>query len=136
MNEMRRKRTAKRAVVSMTAAASLAATATLALTPTQAEAAEGPTAGRCETGRFCLWEKPDFKGARHTYELSGVGIDSCVPLPKKTTAEALANRMGRPVTTYQSEECAETGEFQTYPGDGTWAPRSPYQVRAFKVWDH
>ena len=51
-------------------------------------------------------------------------------------AQSLANRTGRPVTTYQSAECAETGEFETYPGGGTWTPRSPYQVRAFKIWEN
>ena len=56
-------------------------------------------------------------------------------LPGDTGAAALANRTGRPVTTYQSAECAETAEFDTYPGGGSWVPRSPYQVRAFKVWE-
>ncbi|MFD9077250.1 hypothetical protein ACFVZ2_45955, partial [Streptomyces lasiicapitis] len=51
------------------------------------------------------------------------------------SAQALANRTGRPVTTYQSAECDETAEFNTYPGSGTWAPESPYRVRAFKIWE-
>ncbi|WP_308295682.1 peptidase inhibitor family I36 protein [Streptomyces odontomachi] len=113
------------------------ALAALALVPAApADAAADPAGGRCEAGRLCLWQQPDFKGARHTYELTDTGIQSCVPLPHGTTAEALANRMGRPVTAYQSGECAETGEFETYPGDGTWVPQTPYQVRAFKVWEH
>ncbi|WP_329116768.1 peptidase inhibitor family I36 protein [Streptomyces sp. NBC_01465] len=89
----------------------------------------------CAPGQLCLWGKPDFKGGRQTYELATTDIDSCIPLPPGTTVQGLANRMGRPVTTYQSAECAETGEFQTYPGDGTWVPQSPYLVRAFKVWE-
>jgi hypothetical protein len=101
------------------------------------ERSPGSTAlGTCEAGRLCLWKKPDFAGARHTFELSGVDIESCTPLPKGGDAQSLANRTGRPVTTYQSAECAETGEFETYPGGGTWAPRSPYQVRAFKIWEN
>ncbi|WP_256094923.1 peptidase inhibitor family I36 protein [Streptomyces sp. EN27] len=100
------------------------------------ERSRAVTLGSCEAGRLCLWKKPDFTGARHTFELSDTDIESCVPLPKGGDAQSLANRTGRPVTTYQSAECAETGEFETYPGGGTWAPRSPYQVRAFKIWEN
>lgn len=89
----------------------------------------------CAPGQLCLWAKPDFKGAKQVHELSTVSINSCTALPPGTSAQSLANRVGRPVTTYQSAECAETGEFQTYPGDGVWLPSSPYQVRAFKVWE-
>ncbi|MEV6651020.1 peptidase inhibitor family I36 protein [Streptomyces sp. NPDC051219] len=98
-------------------------------------AASPPRLGACAAGQLCLWAKPDFRGARQTYELTGIDIESCVALPAGTTAQAVANRTGRPVTTYQSAECAETGEFETYPGGGTWLPQSPYQVRAFKVWE-
>ncbi|GGU57122.1 hypothetical protein GCM10010211_22370 [Streptomyces albospinus] len=110
--------------------------------PTAHAAGAGRTAGRtaasgdCSAGQLCLWPTADFGGKRQTYELSGTEIESCVSLPKGVTAAALANRTGRPVTTYQSAECAETGEFDTYPGGGSWVPRSPYQVRAFKVWEH
>ncbi|MFJ1784126.1 peptidase inhibitor family I36 protein [Streptomyces anulatus] len=100
------------------------------------ERAPGVGLGSCEAGSLCLWKKPDFTGTRHAYELSGVDIESCTPLPKGGDAQSLANRTGRPVTTYQSAECAETGEFETYPGGGTWTPRSPYQVRAFKIWEN
>ncbi|WP_406140225.1 peptidase inhibitor family I36 protein [Streptomyces sp. NBC_01089] len=107
-----------------------------ALGPRTALAASQPRLGECATGELCLWEKGGFKGARSTYDLSGTGIDSCTPLPAGTTAQSVANRTGRPVTTYQSAECAETGEFETYPGGGTWLPHSPYQVRAFKIWEN
>lgn len=90
----------------------------------------------CGAGQLCLWAKPDFTGARQTHELATVDIESCTPLPSGTTAQALVNRTGRPVTTYQSATCAETGEFETYPGGGTWVPRSPYTVRAFKIWEN
>ncbi|MFG2094355.1 peptidase inhibitor family I36 protein [Streptomyces sp. NPDC048612] len=102
-----------------------------------AHAAGGRTAasGACDAGQLCLWPKAGFGGARRTYELSGTDIESCVPLPEGSGAAALANRTGRPVTTYQSGECAETAEFDTYPGGGSWVPRSPYRVRAFKVWE-
>ncbi|MFI0979164.1 peptidase inhibitor family I36 protein [Streptomyces sp. NPDC021093] len=132
-------------------AAALAATAltTTALLPqTAAPASAAPEAaapasaaraavrlGSCAAGELCLWQKPDFKGRRYAHELAGTDIESCVPLPPGTDAQALANRTGRPVTAYQSAECAETGEFDTYPGSGSWVPQSPYRVRAFKVWE-
>lgn len=93
-------------------------------------------AGVCGSGQLCLWGKPDFTGARQIHELATIDIESCVPLPAGSKVQSLANRTGRPVTTYQSAECAETGEFETYPGGGTWVPQSPYQVRAFKVWEN
>ncbi|MGC5342671.1 peptidase inhibitor family I36 protein [Streptomyces sp. DT24] len=114
-----------------------AALAAAVLLPSTATAAAPTTRlGDCGAGQLCLWEKPDFTGSRRVHELSTIDIESCVPLPPGTTAQALANRTGRPVTTYQSQKCAETGEFETYPGGGTWLPRSPYQVRAFKVWEN
>ncbi|MFH9420662.1 peptidase inhibitor family I36 protein [Streptomyces sp. NPDC017529] len=95
----------------------------------------GPAAGDCATGQFCVWPGRGFAGKRQTYELSGTDIESCVTLPAGTRAASFANRTGRPVTTYQSAECEETGEFDTYPGGGSWVPESPYQVRAFKIWE-
>ncbi|MEV7868371.1 peptidase inhibitor family I36 protein [Streptomyces sp. NPDC088124] len=120
------------AVGALTLAALLPGTGTAA---PAAERAVPPRLGTCAAGELCLWEKDDFKGARQTHELSGTDIDSCVPLPAGTTAHSLANRTGRPVTTYQSATCGETGEFETYPGTGTWLPSSPYRVRAFKIWE-
>ncbi|MCK7626727.1 peptidase inhibitor family I36 protein [Streptomyces sp. RS10V-4] len=107
--------------------------------PAAARAATGgrtaAASGECAAGRLCLWPKADFRGRPHHYELAGTEIESCVTLPQGMTAASFANRTGRPVTTYQSEVCAETGEFDTYPGGGSWVPRSPYQVRAVKLWE-
>ncbi|MFF6897649.1 peptidase inhibitor family I36 protein [Streptomyces hydrogenans] len=97
--------------------------------------AAGAALGACGPGRLCLWPKPDFKGRPWTYELATTDLDSCVVLPAGGSAQSLAVRTGRPVTTYQSAECAETGEFETYPGRGTWIPQAPYEVRAFKLWE-
>ncbi|MGY5123785.1 peptidase inhibitor family I36 protein [Streptomyces nigrescens] len=116
-------------------AAALAAPPTLGTPAAHAASGGRPASGDCDAGQLCLWPKADFGGARRTYELSGTDIESCVPLPEGSGAAALANRTGRPVTTYQSVECAETAEFDTYPGGGSWVPRSPYRVRAFKVWE-
>ncbi|MBT2440287.1 peptidase inhibitor family I36 protein [Streptomyces sp. ISL-36] len=103
--------------------------------PATAAAAPAPSLGACAPGQLCLWPKADFKGKAQRYELADTDVESCVALPAGTTAQALANRTGRPVTAYQSPECAETGEFETYPGRGTWAPQTPYQIRAFKIWE-
>jgi hypothetical protein len=130
-------RTAPRAVAVLVAAA----TAALAAAPGPAGAATAPAAalprlGTCTAGELCLWTRDDFAGERTTYELTGTGTDDCVALRDGVTALSLANRLGRPVTAYQSQECAETGEFETYPGTGTWVPDAPYRIRAFKVWEH
>ncbi|WP_164551725.1 peptidase inhibitor family I36 protein [Streptomyces sp. WAC 01529] len=131
-------RTMPTAITSITAAllAALAVLAAVILSPPYAVAAAPPTSGRCAAGELCLWEKAKFKGARHAYELADIDIESCIALPEGGSAQALANRTGRPVTAYQSAKCAETAEFNTYPGSGTWAPESPYRVRAFKVWEN
>ncbi|MFB7579109.1 peptidase inhibitor family I36 protein [Streptomyces hydrogenans] len=112
-------------------AAPAASTAPAVLTAPTA----GTALGACGPGRLCLWPKPDFKGRPWTYELATTDLDSCVALPAGGSAQSLAVRTGRPVTTYQSAECAETGEFETYPGRGTWIPQAPYEVRAFKLWE-
>lgn len=127
------------AVLALTAAALAAALTTPS--PAGAAGAAGPGAAGpqrlsgCGPGELCLWEKRGFKGKRHLYELAGTDIESCVALPEGSSAQALANRTGRPVTTYQSAECEETAEFHTYPGGGTWVPESPYRVRAVKIWE-
>jgi len=121
------------------AAVALAPQATAAQPASPQAVTARPASGRlgaCDSGQLCLWAKPDFTGARQVHELSTIDIESCVPLREGSRAQALVNRTGRPVTTYQSAECAETGEFETYPGGGTWVPRSPYQVRAFKIWEN
>ncbi|MER6476162.1 peptidase inhibitor family I36 protein [Streptomyces filamentosus] len=106
------------------------------MAPTAAVApAAGAATGVCGPGRLCLWPRPDFKGRPWTYELATTDLDSCVALPAGASAQSLAVRTGRPVTTYQSGECAEAGEFETYPGRGTWVPQTPYEVRAFKLWE-
>ena len=101
---------------------------------TRGGAGERTRLGDCGAGRLCLWERPGFAGARQTFELSGMDVESCVPLPRGTGALSFANRTGRPVTVYQSRECAETGEFATHPS-GSWTPEGAYQVRAVKVWE-
>ncbi|MFP8962525.1 peptidase inhibitor family I36 protein [Streptomyces nanhaiensis] len=132
-----RGRRARRAALAAVLAA--AAAVLTALTPQTAvsavsAAAPAPRLGECAAGELCLWERADFKGPRRTHELADTDIESCVPLPQGASAASLANRTGRPVTAYQSAECAETGEFDTYPS-GSWSPRTDYRVRAVKIWE-
>ncbi|MEW2218828.1 peptidase inhibitor family I36 protein [Streptomyces sp. NPDC006990] len=100
-----------------------------------AERKAAPRLGECGPGELCLWERTEFKGKPRVHELRGIDIESCTPLTGGASATSAANRTGRPVTLYQSEECAETAEFHTHPS-GSWTPELPYRVRAFKVWEH
>ncbi|WP_308341087.1 peptidase inhibitor family I36 protein [Streptomyces sp. JJ36] len=112
----------------------MAAPSGAAAQPVAPAAGDGPRLGACGAGVLCFWADPGFSGRRLTYELAGTDIESCVRLPAGFTADAYANRTGRPVTAYQSAECRETGEFHTHPS-GSWTPESAYQVRAFKIWE-
>lgn len=125
---------ARRAVLPALLTAVAAVLAALAPQTAASAAAPAPRLGECAAGELCLWERADFKGPRRTHELADTDIESCVPLPQGTSVASLANRTGRPVTAYQSAECAETGEFDTYPS-GSWAPRTDYRVRAVKIWE-
>lgn len=111
-------------------AAALAAPLTV---PATAHAQGG---GGCDPGEFCAWTGHHFTGSHRTWDLAEAGIENCVPLPEGVGARSFANRMGRPVTVYQDRECGTEGEFDTYPGGGTWVPESPRTVRAFTVWEH
>ncbi|MET9645149.1 peptidase inhibitor family I36 protein [Streptomyces syringium] len=130
-------RTIRTAALAMSFAA---LTGTLTATGAQAAPAPSPArtarvaSGDCAAGQLCLWQKTGFRGARATSELADIDIESCVTLPAGGSAASFVNRTGRPVTTYQSATCGETGEFATYPS-GSWVPESPYQVRAYKVWE-
>ncbi|MBT2383644.1 peptidase inhibitor family I36 protein [Streptomyces sp. ISL-11] len=115
-------------------AVALAALGLAALSVPTAGATGAGRLGPCGAGQLCVWPSAEFRGERQVSELAGIDIESCVTLPAGTSAASLANRTGRPVTTYQSATCAETGEFATYPS-GTWVPESPYAVRAYKVWE-
>lgn len=115
------------------------ATAATAITPVAgaAQAAEpekGRTAlGQCASGSLCLWTGSGFSGRRLAVEKTADALEACEVLPEGFTATAYANRTGKPVTLYQSAECAETEQFHTHPS-GSWTPRSAYEVRAYKVW--
>ncbi|MBL1100072.1 peptidase inhibitor family I36 protein [Streptomyces coffeae] len=118
----------------ITAAASVLALALTVATAAQAQAAPPPRLGNCDAGQLCLWHNADFTGPRQVHELADTDIESCIALPPGASAASLANRTGRPVTAYQSAECAETGEYRTYPS-GSWAPETAYRVRAVKIWE-
>jgi hypothetical protein len=39
------------------------------------------------------------------------------------------------VTVYQGRGCSTEGEFDTYPGGGTYVPEAPFVIRAVEVWE-
>jgi hypothetical protein len=111
-------------------AVGLALTALIGLTATGTASAE---AGSCARGQFCWWPNEGYRGALHALELATTDPGECVPLPAQ--ARSFVNRMSRPVTVYQGGECGTEGEFDTYPGGGTFVPVAPYLVRAVQVWE-
>lgn len=96
--------------------------------------AERPTP--CERGEFCLWPGEEYSGDIHRVALENANPGECVPLPDGVDARSFANRTTRPVTVYQGRDCATEGEFDTYPGGGTFVPAAPYVVRGVQIWDH
>ena len=44
--------------------------------------AASPRLGKCASGELCLWQRTGFRGKPRAYELSGIDIESCVPLPE------------------------------------------------------
>ncbi|MEU3460339.1 peptidase inhibitor family I36 protein [Streptomyces sp. NPDC006733] len=120
-------------------AAAVPSAASAASATSAPSAASAPSAGSakaaCDPGQLCLWGRAGYSGTRQSHELADTGIDNCVPLPAGVPARSFVNRVGRPVTVYQSAECATEAEFDTYP-TGTWVPESRFTVRAFKVWEN
>ena len=99
-------------------------------------AATPPDPQPCERGEFCLWAEEGHQGAIVRIALENTNPDECVPLPDGFDARSFANRAKRPVTTYQSRECATEAEFDTYPGGGTFVPAAPYVVRGVQIWEN
>ncbi|SCK40545.1 peptidase inhibitor family I36 protein [Streptomyces sp. WMMB 322] len=120
-----------RGVVAAALALGALAAGTAAAPP---RAAAGPRLGDCAAGALCMWPDAPFRGERREYALSGVSLGSCERFPGRAGAASFANRTGRPVTVYESGECAETREFHTHPS-GSWTPEGAYRMRAFKVWE-
>ena len=95
---------------------------------------EGETA-QCERGELCVWPNEDYGGAIVRVALENANPGECVPLPEGTDGRSFANRTKRPVTVYQGRDCSTEGEFDTYPGGGTFVPEAPYVVRGVQIWD-
>lgn len=110
-----------------------AAGATLA-TGTGIAAAAGAPAG-CERGEFCVWPDENYGGAAVRVALENANPGDCVPLAEGTDGRSFANRTKRPVTVYQGRDCSTEGEFDTYPGGGTFVPQAPYVVRGVQIWE-
>ena len=90
----------------------------------------------CDRGEFCLWPAEAYKGDILRASLETANPGECVPLPEGFDARSFANRTKRPVTVYQGRDCSTEGEFDTYPGGGTFVPEAPYVVRGLQIWDH
>lgn len=89
----------------------------------------------CDRGALCLWTHEGYRGAALRLSLVTTNPGECVPLPAGFAARSFANRISRHVTVYQGGECETEGEFDTYPGGGTYVPEAPYVVRAVQIWD-
>ncbi|MGQ0838245.1 peptidase inhibitor family I36 protein [Actinokineospora sp.] len=89
---------------------------------------------RCDRGELCLWSASAYRGDLIRVSLSTTNPDECVPVPSGLDARSFANLLRRPVTVYQSAECATEGEFDTYPGGGTYVPYAPFVVRGLQIW--
>lgn len=114
------------------------ATASQSATPSQSAAplrsGLASTASVCERGEFCLWAGEEYSGEIHRVALDSANPGECVPLPEGVDARSFANRSTRPVTVYQGRDCSTEGEFDTYPGGGTFVPAAPYVVRGVQIW--
>lgn len=93
------------------------------------------TKARCERGEMCLWAGDGYSGEVVRISLENTNPEECVPLPEGFGARSFANRMSRDVTVYQGRQCSTEGEFDTYPGGGTYVPEAPYVVRAVQIWE-
>jgi hypothetical protein len=104
-----------------------------------ADADPAPPTGRpelaCQQGEFCTWTGEYYTGAIQRLDLRTVTPGDCVALPDNVAAKSLADRLDRDVTVYQDEECGTEGDFITYPGHDTFAPHTPFVVRAVKIWE-
>ena len=95
-----------------------------------------PPAQPCERGEFCVWPTESYMGGVLRVALENANPGECVPLPEGFDGRSFANRGKRPVTVYQGRGCDTEGEFDTYPGGGTFVPEAPYVVRGVQIWEH
>jgi hypothetical protein len=89
----------------------------------------------CEPGTFCVWPEEYYGGTIARFDLRNTTPEQCVPLPGGIEARSFANRIDRQVTVYQDRHCSTEADFSTFPGPGTYVPRSPYVVRAIQIWE-
>lgn len=102
---------------------------------TQVEAGTPRGESACETGEFCVWPEAGYGGAIARLDLRNTNPEECRPLPDGMTARSFSNLIDRHVTVYQDAQCSTEADFSTYPGPGTFVPRSPYVVRAVQIWN-
>lgn len=104
-----------------------------------AQADPTPPGGRpefaCEQGEFCTWKGEFYSETMQRLDLRMVSPGDCLALPDNTEGRSFANRLDREVTVYQDGDCGAEGDFVTYPGHDTFAPRSPFAVRSIEIWE-
>lgn len=88
----------------------------------------------CDAGELCLWPQPGYRGSAVRLSLADTNPGECVPVGVE--GRSFANLLSRPVTVYQSLDCATEGEFDTYPGRGTYVPCGPFVVRGVQIWSY
>lgn len=110
--------------------------AAVGLVATAASASAQPPAEPCERGEFCVWPAESYAGEALRVALENTSPGECVPLPDGFDGRSFTNLTKRPVTVYQGEHCDTEGEFDTYPGGGTFVPEAPYLVRGVQIWEH
>ncbi|WP_396287714.1 peptidase inhibitor family I36 protein [Amycolatopsis sp. PS_44_ISF1] len=94
-----------------------------------------PAESSCTAGEFCLWSQESYTGGTRHFDLRTANPSDCIPLPEGFESHSFVNHLTRDVTIYQGGDCSTEADFRTYPGDGTYVPRSPFVVRAIKIWE-
>lgn len=89
----------------------------------------------CASGEFCTWSGELYGETMTRFDLRTVNPEECFALPEGAVANSFANRLDRDVTIYQDAKCSTEGDFITYPGHDTFVPKSPFVVRAIKIWE-
>lgn len=119
-------------IIGMSTALTVPFTSDVAFAGTQPPQPKQP----CQTGQFCYWTGPDYRGEPQVLDLSDAATSTCIPLPNSAEARAFINSRADEITLYESGHCSSEGDFRTYPGTGTQVPSSPFVVRAVEIWNH
>lgn len=87
----------------------------------------------CDRGSFCFWSAPGYHGRSQFFDLRTVNPGDCFPLPDGFRAHSFADRSFRELTVYEDPQCGSSAGHLVYPGGGTFVPRAPFEVAAFRI---